>query len=169
MGFDGYAVGGLAVGEGQDMMFATLDTTLPQLPVDRPRYLMGVGRPSDIVGAVRRGIDMFDCVMPTRSGRTAQAFTRRGELNLRNARHRDDPRPIDEHCACPACAHHSRAYLHHLIRSEEILGAMLLTWHNLHYYQDIMRGLRSGIENGTLGHYIAAFEVEQGRGDIELL
>jgi queuine tRNA-ribosyltransferase len=169
IGFDGYAVGGLAVGEGQDMMFATLDTTLPQLPADRPRYLMGVGRPSDIVGAVRRGIDMFDCVMPTRSGRTAQAFTRRGELNLRNARHRDDPRPIDEHCACPACTHHSRAYLHHLIRSEEILGAMLLTWHNLHYYQDIMRDLRMGIERGTLGHYIAAFEVEQARGDIEPL
>jgi queuine tRNA-ribosyltransferase len=169
IGFDGYAVGGLAVGEGQDMMFATLDTTLPQLPADKPRYLMGVGRPSDIVGAVKRGIDMFDCVMPTRSGRTAQAFTRRGELNLRNARHRDDPRPIDEHCACPACANHSRAYLHHLIRSEEILGAMLLTWHNLQYYQDIMRGLRTSVERGTLGHDIAAFEAEQGRGDIELL
>ena len=122
IGFDGYAVGGLAVGEGQAMMFATLDTTVPQLPADRPRYLMGVGRPADIVGAVKRGIDMFDCVMPTRGGRTAQAFTRRGELNLRNARHRDDPRPIDERCACPACRHHSRAYLHHLIRSEEILG-----------------------------------------------
>ena len=108
---------------------------------------MGVGRPADIVGAVKRGIDMFDCVMPTRAGRTAQAFTRRGELNLRNARHRDDPRPIDEHCACPACRHHSRAYLHHLIRSEEILGAMLLTWHNLQYYQDIMRGLRGAIES----------------------
>jgi queuine tRNA-ribosyltransferase len=169
IGFDGYAVGGLAVGEGQETMFAMLDTTVPQLPTDRPRYLMGVGRPADIVGAVRRGIDMFDCVMPTRSGRTAQAFTRRGELNLRNARHRDDPRPLDERCACPACASHSRAYLHHLIRSEEILGAMLLTWHNLHYYQDVMRGLRTSIEGGTLGHYIAAFEAEQGRGDIEAL
>jgi queuine tRNA-ribosyltransferase len=169
IGFDGYAVGGLAVGEGQETMFATLDTTLPQLPADKPRYLMGVGRPSDIVGAVKRGIDMFDCVMPTRSGRTAQAFTRRGELNLRNARHRDDPRPIDAACTCPACANHSRAYLHHLIRSEEILGAMLLTWHNLHYYQDIMRGLRTSIERGTLGHDIAAFEAEQGRGDIEPL
>ncbi len=123
-------------------MFAVLDATVPMLPADRPRYLMGVGRPGDIVGAVKRGIDMFDCVLPTRGGRTAQAFTRRGELNLRNARHRDDHRPIDEHCACPACRHHSRAYLHHLIRAEEILGAMLLTWHNLHYYQDIMRGLR---------------------------
>jgi queuine tRNA-ribosyltransferase len=166
IGFDGYAVGGLAVGEGQAMMFATLDTTLPQLPADRPRYLMGVGRPADIVGAVKRGIDMFDCVMPTRAGRTAQGFTRRGEINLRNARHRDDRRPIDEHCACPACRHHSRAYLHHLIRSEEILGAMLLTWHNLHYYQDIMRGLRDAIEGGSLDAWIAAFESEQVLGDI---
>jgi queuine tRNA-ribosyltransferase len=166
IGFDGYAVGGLAVGEGQEMMFKTLDITVPHLPADRPRYLMGVGRPADIVGAVRRGIDMFDCVMPTRAGRTAQAFTRRGELNLRNARHRDDPRPIDEKCACPACANHSRAYLHHLIRSEEILGAMLLTWHNLHYYQDIMRGLRGAIESRTLDSWVAAFETEQALGDI---
>jgi queuine tRNA-ribosyltransferase len=166
IGFDGYAIGGLAVGEGQAMMFKTLDTTLPQLPADRPRYLMGVGRPADIVGAVRRGIDMFDCVMPTRAGRTAQAFTRRGELNLRNARHRDDPRPIDEKCGCPACANHSRAYLHHLIRSGEILGAMLLTWHNLHYYQDIMRGLRGAIESRSLESWIAAFEAEQASGDI---
>ncbi len=166
IGFDGYAVGGLAVGEGQETMFKTLDITVPQLPAERPRYLMGVGRPADIVGAVRRGIDMFDCVMPTRAGRTAQAFTRRGELNLRNARHRDDPRPIDEKCACPACTNHSRAYLHHLIRSEEILGAMLLTWHNLHYYQDIMRGLRGAIESRTLESWIAAFETEQALGDI---
>jgi queuine tRNA-ribosyltransferase len=166
IGFDGYAIGGLAVGEGQAMMFRTLDYTVPALPVEKPRYLMGVGRPQDIVGAVRRGIDMFDCVMPTRAGRTAQAFTRRGELNLRNARHRDDPRPIDEQCSCPACRHHSRAYLHHLIRSGEILGAMLLTWHNLHYYQDVMRGLRGAIETGALGPWIAAFEAEQGQGDI---
>jgi queuine tRNA-ribosyltransferase len=166
IGFDGYAIGGLAVGEGQEVMFATLDVTMPLLPAGRPRYLMGVGRPADIVGAVRRGVDMFDCVLPTRGGRTAQAFTRRGELNMRNARHRDDPRPIDEHCGCPACKHHSRAYLHHLIRSEEILGAMLLTWHNLHYYQDLMRGLRRAIEAGSLGHWIAAFEGEQGLGDI---
>ena len=169
IGFDGYAVGGLAVGEGQETMFRMLDITLPFLPADRPRYLMGVGRPSDIVGAVRRGIDMFDCVMPTRAGRTAQGFTRRGELNLRNARHRDDPRPIDEQCACPACINHSRAYLHHLIRSEEMLGPMLLTWHNLHYYQDIMRGLRGAIEAGTLGPWIAAFEAEQALGDIPSL
>jgi queuine tRNA-ribosyltransferase len=167
IGFDGYAVGGLAVGEGQETMFRTLDTALPQLPTNKPRYLMGVGRPADIVGAVKRGIDMFDCVLPTRGGRTAQAFTRRGELNLRNARHRDDPRPIDEQCTCPACTNHSRAYLHHLIRSEEILGSMLLTWHNLHYYQDVMRGLRAAIEGSTLGHWIAAFEEEQDRGDIE--
>ena len=166
IGFDGYAVGGLAVGEGQQAMFGVLDVTTPMLPADRPRYLMGVGRPADIVGAVKRGIDMFDCVLPTRGGRTAQAFTRRGELNLRNARHRDDPRPIDEQCACPACRHHSRAYLQHLIRTEEILGAMLLTWHNLHYYQDIMRGLRGAIESGSLDPWIAAFEEEQGRGDI---
>jgi queuine tRNA-ribosyltransferase len=166
IGFDGYAIGGLAVGEGQELMFATLDSTLPLLPADRPRYLMGVGRPADMVGAVRRGIDMFDCALPTRGGRTAQAFTRRGELNLRNARHRDDPRPIDEACACPACRDHSRAYLHHLIRSEEILGAMLLTWHNLQYYQDLMRGLRDAIERRKLGHWIAAFEAEQGQGDI---
>jgi len=166
IGFDGYAVGGLAVGEGQAMMFATLDTTVPQLPANRPRYLMGVGRPADIVGAVKRGVDMFDCVMPTRAGRTAQGFTRRGEINLRNARHRDDPRPIDEQCGCPACRHHSRAYLHHLIRSEEILGAMLLTWHNLHYYQDVMRGLRGAIEDGSLGGWIAAFESGQSLGDI---
>jgi queuine tRNA-ribosyltransferase len=166
VGFDGYAVGGLAVGEGQEAMFGVLDVTIPALPADRPRYLMGVGRPRDIVGAVRRGIDMFDCVMPTRAGRTAQAFTRRGELNLRNARHRDDHRPIDEQCGCPACRHHSRAYLHHLIRAEEILAAMLLTWHNLQYYQDIMRGLRGAIESGSLDSWIAAFEEEQGRGDI---
>ena len=166
IGFEGYAIGGLAVGEGQEAMFRVLDETTSMLPADRPRYLMGVGRPADIVGAVKRGIDMFDCVMPTRAGRTAQAFTRRGELNLRNARHRDDPRPIDERCACPACTHHSRAYLHHLIRSEEILGAMLLTWHNLHYYQDVMRGLRGAIESHSLGPWIAGFESEQGLGDI---
>jgi queuine tRNA-ribosyltransferase len=166
IGFDGYAVGGLAVGEGQELMFKTLDTTVPMLPQTKPRYLMGVGRPGDIVGAVARGIDMFDCVMPTRAGRTAQAFTRRGELNLRNARHRDDPRPIDEQCACPACKNHSRAYLHHLIRADEILGAMLLTWHNLHYYQDIMRGLRGAIESRSLGPWMAAFQSDQELGDI---
>jgi len=169
IGFDGYAVGGLAVGEGQEAMFAALDVTVPALPTDRPRYLMGVGRPTDIVGAVTRGIDMFDCVMPTRAGRTAQAFTWRGELNLRNARHRDDPRPLVEGCACPACTGYSRAYLHHLIRSDEILGAMLLTWHNLHFYQDVMRGLRAAIEAGSLADWSAHFAERQALGDIDAL
>ncbi len=166
LGFDGYAVGGLAVGEGREAMFATLDVTTPLLPSDRPRYLMGVGRPEDIVGAVLRGIDMFDCVLPTRSGRTAQAFTRRGAVNLRNARHADDPRPLDGECACPACTGFSRAYLHHLTRSDEILGLMLLTWHNLHYYQDLMRGLRGAVARGGLAGFAAAFAREQEKGDI---
>ncbi len=167
MGFDGYAVGGLAVGEGQDLMFSTLDVTTPLLPTDRPRYLMGVGRPSDIVGAVLRGIDMFDCVMPTRSGRTAQAFTRRGTVNLRNARHQDDPRPLDQDCTCPACRNYSRAYLHHLIRAEEILGPMLLTWHNLHYYQEVMAGLRAAITAGRAQEFAAKFAEQEAMGDIE--
>jgi queuine tRNA-ribosyltransferase len=167
IGFDGYAVGGLAVGEGQAMMFETLDYTVPLLPRDRPRYLMGVGKPDDIVGAVLRGIDMFDCVLPTRSGRTGQAFTRRGAINIRNARHLDDPRPLDEACACPACRDYSRAYLHHLWRSQEILGTMLLTWHNLHYYQQLMAGLRLAIERGGLAAFAAAFAADQAAGDIE--
>ncbi|MBF0247386.1 MAG: tRNA guanosine(34) transglycosylase Tgt [Alphaproteobacteria bacterium] len=169
IGFDGYAIGGLAVGEGREMMFAALDVTTPHLPVDRPRYLMGVGKPEDIVGAVARGVDMFDCVLPTRSGRTAQAWTRRGALNLRNARHKDDPRPIDEACACPACRNHTRAYLHHLIRAEEILGAMLLTWHNLHYYQDLMRAIRAAIEAGTFAQFQKDFAAQQAQGDIAAL
>jgi queuine tRNA-ribosyltransferase len=165
IGFDGYAVGGLAVGEGQATMFRVLDETVPALPDDHPRYLMGVGKPADIIGAVRRGIDMFDCVLPTRSGRTAQAFTRHGTLNLRNARHADDPRPLDEQCACPACASHSRAYLHHLCRCGEILGAMLLTWHNLRYYGDLMKGLRAAIAAGQLAEFVAGFDEAQMRGD----
>ena len=169
IGFDGYAIGGLAVGEGQELMFATLDTTMSLMPADRPRYLMGVGKPADIVGAVLRGVDMFDCVLPTRSGRTAQAFTRRGTVNLRNARHQDDARPLDEACRCPACRHYSRAYLHHLIRSEEVLGLMLLTQHNLTYYQDLMAGLRGAIEQGRLAAFVAAFEAEQSGGDIPAL
>ncbi|HYD31698.1 MAG TPA: tRNA guanosine(34) transglycosylase Tgt [Azospirillaceae bacterium] len=169
IGFDGYAVGGLAVGEGQEMMFSTLDFSVPMLPGNRPRYLMGVGRPSDIVGAVARGIDMFDCVMPTRSGRTGQAFTRRGTLNMRNARHAHDPRPLDEKCGCPACRDYSRAYIHHLFRAQEILGTVLLTWHNLHYYQDLMAGLRGAIEAGKLSEFVADFEAEQVLGDIEAL
>lgn len=167
--FDGYAVGGLAVGEGQELMFQTLEVTTPMLPRDKPRYLMGVGKPSDIIGAVMRGIDMFDCVMPTRSGRTAQAFTRRGTVNLRNARHQDDPRPLSEGCACPACRSYSRAYLHHLIRSEEILGPMLLTWHNIQFYQDVMRGVRAAIAEGRLADHAAQARAEEALGDIEPL
>lgn len=169
IGFDGYAVGGLAVGEGQELMFQTLDYTTPMLPTDKPRYLMGVGKPSDIIGAVLRGIDMFDCVMPTRSGRTAQAFTRRGTVNIRNARHQDDPRPLDEGCACPACRNYSRAYLHHLVRSEEILGPMLLTWHNIQYYQDVMRGLRAAIAEGRVTQFAAQAQALEDAGDIQPL
>ena len=166
IGFDGYAVGGLAVGEGQDAMFQVLDYTVPALPKDRPRYLMGVGKPSDLVGAVTRGIDMFDCVMPTRSGRTAQAFTHRGTVNLRNARHADDTRPLDEKCGCHACTGYSRAYLHHLSKANEILGSMLLTEHNLRYYADLMRGLRGAIERGSLADFTADFNATQDAGDI---
>ena len=158
IGFEGYAVGGLAVGEGQEAMFGVLDRTVPLLPADRPRYLMGVGTPADILGAVRRGVDMFDCVIPTRSGRTGRAYTSRGVLNLRNARHADDPRPLDPACSCPACARHSRAYLHHLIRADEMLGPMLLTWHNVRYYQDLMRGLRGAISEGRFEAHAAALE-----------
>jgi queuine tRNA-ribosyltransferase len=165
IGFDGYALGGLAIGEGQLQMFGVLDYAPDLLPKDRPRYLMGVGRPADIVGAVLRGIDMFDCVMPTRSGRTGQAFTRRGELNLRNARHADDPNPIDPDCLCPACRSYSRGYLNHLIKAKEILGAMLLTWHNLHYYQDLMGGLRLAVEMQALDAFVAKFERDQESGD----
>lgn len=167
IGFDGYAVGGLAVGEGQELMFRVLDFTTPTMPKDKPRYLMGVGKPSDIVGAVMRGIDMFDCVLPTRSGRTGQAFTRRGQVNLRNARHANDPRPLDESCPCPACTQFSRAYLHHLIKSGEIMGSMLLTWHNLTYYQGLMANLRAAISQGTLAQFSIDFEAAQQGGDLE--
>ncbi|HEY2541265.1 MAG TPA: tRNA guanosine(34) transglycosylase Tgt, partial [Stellaceae bacterium] len=160
IGFDGYAVGGLAIGEGQQVTFAVLDATVPALPEDRPRYLMGVGKPADLVGAVMRGIDMFDCVVPTRSGRTAQAFTRSGVLNLRNARHAGDPSPLDPECGCPACAGYSRAYLHHLCKSGEILAAMLLTAHNLQYYADLMAGMRHAIAKGALADFAAAFEAQ---------
>ena len=156
IGFEGYAIGGLAVGEGQAAMFAVLDFTAPLLPPDQPRYLMGVGTPSDLIGAVRRGIDMFDCVIPTRSGRTGRAYTRRGVLNLRNARHAEDPSPLDPDCLCPACRNHSRAYLHHLFKAQEMLGPMLLTWHNLQYYQDLMRDLRAGILAGRFEEAAAA-------------
>ena len=153
IGFDGYAIGGLAVGEGQATMFDILDLTIPHLPTGRPRYLMGVGTPDDIIGAVSRGVDMFDCVMPTRAGRTARAFTSRGIFNLRNARFADDAGPLDPACACPACMKHSRAYLHHLFKAEEMLGPMLLTWHNVQYYQDLTRGLRRAIREGRLAAY----------------
>jgi queuine tRNA-ribosyltransferase len=166
IGFDGYAVGGLAVGEGQAAMFGVLDYAPAMLPADKPRYLMGVGKPDDIVGAVKRGIDMMDCVLPTRSGRTAQAFTPRGAVNLKNARHQDDPRPLDEDCACPACRSYSRAYLHHLFRSGEILSAMLLTWHNLQYYQDLMAGMRAAIAEGRFAAWEAAFHARRAEGDI---
>ncbi|MSP49918.1 MAG: tRNA guanosine(34) transglycosylase Tgt [Alphaproteobacteria bacterium] len=148
IGFDGYAIGGLAVGEGQATMFEVLGATVPSLPADHPRYLMGVGRPDDIVGAVRRGIDMFDCVMPTRSGRTGQAFVRGGTLNIRNAAHAASDRPLDAACRCPACRGYARGYLHHLFKANEMLGPMLLTWHNLQHYQDLMAELRQGIEAG---------------------
>ncbi len=156
IGFEGYAVGGLAVGEGQAAMFGVLDATLPLLPAERPRYLMGVGTPADLVGAVMRGCDMFDCVMPTRAGRTARAYTSRGVLNLRNARHAADGGVLDPGCGCPACTRHSRAYLHHLFRAGEMLGPMLLTWHNLAYYADLMAGLRGAICEGRLDAHAAS-------------
>jgi queuine tRNA-ribosyltransferase len=165
IGFDGYAIGGLAIGEGQQEMFRILDFAPDFLPAAAPRYLMGVGRPEDIVGAVERGIDMFDCVMPTRSGRTGEAFTRFGELNMRNARHGGDARPIDESCTCPACRGYSRGYIHHLVKSQEILGSMLLTWHNLHYYQTVMAGLRDAIEARDLAGFIARFRAERSQGE----
>ncbi|WP_223421206.1 tRNA guanosine(34) transglycosylase Tgt [Tateyamaria pelophila] len=169
IGFEGYAVGGLAVGEGQEAMFGCLDYAPEQLPADKPRYLMGVGKPDDIVGAVARGIDMMDCVLPSRSGRTGQVFTRRGVLNIKNARHMDDPRPLDENCDCPACRGYSRAYLHHVFRSQEIISAMLLTWHNLRYYQDLMVGMRTAIAAGTFAAWQAAFHAGRAEGDIDPL
>ncbi len=162
IGFDGYAVGGLAVGEGQEAMFACLDFAPGQLPADRPRYLMGVGKPDDIVGAVERGIDMFDCVLPTRSGRTGQAFTRDGPINIRNARFAEDAGPLDPACPCPVCATWSRAYLHHLVRSGEILGAMLMTEHNLWFYQELMSDLREAISAGRLAAFAADFRHRYG-------
>lgn len=169
IGFDGYAIGGLAVGEGQEDMFATLDVTAPHLPADKPRYLMGVGTPADILGAVQRGVDMFDCVMPTRSGRTGKAFTRLGELNIRNARHAKDPRPLDSRCTCPACAGYSRAYLHHLFKADEILGLMLLTRHNLTYYQDLMAAIRDAIAEGNLAGFAEQFHADKQIGDVDSL
>ena len=169
IGFEGYAIGGLAVGEGQELMFQVLDYTTPLLPTDRPRYLMGVGKPDDIVGAVQRGVDMFDCVLPTRSGRTGQIFTARGTINLKNARHADDPRPLEEDCPCPACTNYSRAYMHHLVRAGEMLGPMLATRHNVEFYQRLMAGLRDAIAQGRLESHAAAFHERYAMGDIPAL
>jgi len=166
IGFEGYAVGGLAVGEGQDAMFSTLEATTPLMDADKPRYLMGVGKPDDIVGSVARGIDMFDCVLPTRSGRTGQAFTPCGTVNIKNARHADDPRPLDETCSCPACQKYSRAYLHHLFKAEEVLGLMLLTRHNITYYQRFTAEIRTAIEAGQFKDYADSFYAERAKGDI---
>jgi len=165
--FEGYAVGGLAVGEGQAAMFETLEVTTPLMRADKPRYLMGVGKPADIIGGIARGIDMFDCVMPTRSGRTGQAFTRRGSVNIKNARHADDPRPLDAECSCPACTTYSRAYLHHLFKAEEVLGLMLLSRHNITYYQDLTRGARDAIAEGRFDAYQQDFHDRYDSGDIE--
>jgi queuine tRNA-ribosyltransferase len=164
IGFDGYAIGGLAVGEGQEAMFATLDFAPGQLPADRPRYLMGVGKPDDLVGAVERGVDMFDCVLPTRSGRNGQAFTWAGPLNIRNARFAEDQGPLDEKCACPVCATWSRAYLHHLVRSGEMLGAMLMTEHNLWFYQALMQAMREAIAGGRFARFAADFRRDYRKG-----
>ncbi|URW76047.1 tRNA guanosine(34) transglycosylase Tgt [Sphingomonas donggukensis] len=163
IGFDGYAVGGLAVGEGQEAMFGCLDFAPGQLPADKPRYLMGVGKPDDIVGAVERGIDMFDCVLPTRSGRTGQAFTRSGPINIRNAKFAEDTGPLDPACACNVCSTWSRAYLHHLVRAGEILGAMLMTEHNLAFYQALMADLRSAIAAGGLTAFANDFRAQYRR------
>ena len=169
IGFEGYAVGGLAVGEGQAEMLRVLDFTIPTLPRYHPRYLMGVGTPDDLVEAVSRGIDMFDCVMPTRSGRHGQAFTRFGKINLKNARHAADPRPLDETGTCPATRDYSRAYLHHLLKNGEILGMMLLSWNNIAYYQSLMADLRTAIDSGNLKQFVATFKAEQAAGDLDPL
>ncbi len=166
MEFDGYAIGGLAVGECQDAMFDVLDHAPAMLPRDRPRYLMGVGKPDDIIGAVKRGIDMMDCVLPSRSGRTGQAFTRRGTVNVKNARHANDPRPLDDSCTCPACRNYSRAYLHHVFRAGEMISGMLLTWHNLHYYQELMSGIRDAVTEGRFLEFEADFHALRAEGDI---
>ena len=163
IGFDGYAIGGLAVGEGQEAMFGVLDYAPAQLPADKPRYLMGVGKPDDLVGAVARGVDMFDCVLPTRSGRNGQAFTSDGPVNIRNAKHAEDLGPLDASCDCPVCTTWSRAYLHHLVRSGEMLGAMLMTQHNLHFYQALMQAMRDAIAAGRFAAFQADFEARYRR------
>jgi queuine tRNA-ribosyltransferase len=169
IGFDGYAIGGLAVGEGQEVMFSVLDYTAHALPDDKPRYLMGVGKPSDILGAVMRGVDMFDCVIPTRSGRLGRAYTHRGEVNIKNARHRRDPRPLDPDCSCHVCQTYSRAYLHHLFKTGEILGPVYLSHHNIAYYQQLMQGIRDAIKAGRLEELAEALHSSWDGGDIEAL
>lgn len=169
IGFDGYAVGGLAVGEGQKSMFDVLEYAPDMLPFKKPRYLMGVGKPDDIVGAVKRGIDMMDCVLPSRSGRTGQVFTRRGVINIKNARHQDDPRPLDDGCTCPSCRNYSRAYLHHVFKAQEMISSMLLTWHNLHYFQELMTDMRSAISENKFGEFERNFYNYREDGDIKKL
>lgn len=169
IGFEGYAVGGLAVGEPQARMFDVLEVTTPALPVDKPRYLMGVGKPPDIVGAVLRGIDMFDCVLPTRSGRNGQAFTHRGTVNLKNARHKDDPRPLDAASACPAARDYSRAYLHHLVKCDEILASVLLTWNNVWFFEELVRGLRRAILEHRAAEHAASVLATYRAGDISVV
>ena len=166
LNFPGYAIGGLAVGEGQEKMFKTIEYTEPFMDTNKPRYLMGVGKPEDIIGAVKRGIDMFDCVLPTRSGRNGQAFTSRGEINIKNARHTKDPRPLDEACDCNTCKNYSRAYLHHLFKANEILGLMLLSDHNINFYQNMMMGIRKSIKNGNFENFSENFLLKRAGGDI---
>lgn len=169
IGFDGYAIGGLAVGEGQELMFKTLDFTTKNMPFDKPRYLMGVGKPDDLIGAVKRGVDMFDCVLPTRSGRTGQAFTSRGTVNIKNARHSLDKRPLDDNCNCHTCSNFSRAYLHHLFKAQEILGLMLLSLHNIHFYITLMKNIRNSIKLREFDEFEKVFLEQYYSGDIELM
>jgi queuine tRNA-ribosyltransferase len=169
IGFDGYAIGGLAVGEGQELMFKTLDFTTKNMPLDKPRYLMGVGKPDDLIGAVKRGVDMFDCVLPTRSGRTGQAFTSRGTVNIKNARHILDKRPLDNNCDCHTCKNFSRAYLHHLFKAQEILGLMLLSWHNIYFYITLMKNIRNSIKLREFDKFEKVFLEQYYSGDIELM
>ena len=165
--FDGYAIGGLAVGEGQELMFKTLDFTTKNMPLDKPRYLMGVGKPDDLIGAVKRGVDMFDCVLPTRSGRTGQAFTSRGTVNIKNARHILDKRPLDNNCDCHTCKNFSRAYLHHLFKAQEILGLMLLSLHNIHFYITLMKNIRNSIKLREFDKFEKIFLEKYYSGDIK--
>ena len=167
IGFDGYAIGGLAVGEGQELMFKTLDFTTKNMPLDKPRYLMGVGKPDDLIGAVKRGVDMFDCVLPTRSGRTGQAFTSRGTVNIKNARHILDKRPLDNNCDCHTCKNFSRAYLHHLFKAQEILGLMLLSLHNIHFYITLMKNIRNSIKLREFDKFEKIFLEKYYSGDIK--